>query len=135
MALEDLRKRVSIGGGEAELIPGCDPGRDGWMVQSKHRQSIRRACELSIEPTQPTRVQFAPILSWSCAVQHHEPQRPEIHRVLHRRAHCSGQVEMPPERFTVVMVSGQDVDRHAELREQLAHKLILSVGGVVGQVA
>ena len=81
------------------------------MVQSKHRQSIRCACELSIEPTQPTRVQFAPILSWSCAVQHHEPQRAEIDPVLDRRPTCSGQVEMQPEGVTLVMVSSQDIER------------------------
>jgi len=41
---------------------------------------------------------------------------------------------MSPERVTVIMVSGQDIDRHTDLREQLAHKLVLAVGSVVRQV-
>ena len=76
------------------------------MVERDERHSIRSACQLSIEPTQPVGIQFAPILPRSRAVQDNEPQRPELHRVLDRRSHCARQVEIPPERVTVVMVSG-----------------------------
>src|SRR5207244_1829557 len=80
-----------------ELIPGGDPGRDRRMVERKEGRSIRRACQLSVEPTQPVGIQFAPILARSRAVQGDEPQRPEIRRVLHRRSDRSGQVKMPSE--------------------------------------
>jgi hypothetical protein len=135
MTFQNISERASIGRWQANVVPGCDPRRDGRMVHRKHRRSIRRACQLSIEPPQPVRVEFASILARSRAVQDYEPQRPEVHRILNRRSCGSGQIEMPPERVTVVVVSGQDMDRRSELREQFTYKFVLAVGGVVGQVA
>jgi len=134
MTLQNVTEGASICNWQADLIPGRDPGRDRRMVERKEGRSIRRACQLSVEPTQPVGIQFAPILARSRAVQGDEPQRPEIRRVLHRRSDRSGQVKMPSELVTVVMVSGQHIDRHAELLEQLTHKLVFPVGRVVRQI-
>src|SRR5215212_8464175 len=71
------------------------------------------------------------VCTYVLGTQHNEPHRPEIHRILHRDSLCSGQVEMASERVMVVVVSGQDMDRRAELYEQFTHKLILAVGGVI----
>jgi hypothetical protein len=135
MALQNVTQRASIGGWQADLIPGRDSGRNGRMVERNQRHSIPRACQLSVEPTQPVSIQFAPLLPGSRAVQDDEPQRPEIHRILHRSSLCSGDVEMPPERVTVVMVSRQDIDGRPEVREQFTHDLVLAVGSMFRQVA
>jgi hypothetical protein len=135
MTPQDLTERASIGGRQAELVPDRGSGRDGRMVERNQRHSIRRGCQLGVEPAQPVGIQLARILARSRAVEDHEPQGPEIHRVLHRRPRCSGQVEMPAERVTVVVVSGHDVDGRAELLDQLTHGLVLAAGTIVREVA
>ncbi len=99
VTFDDVAERAPVGRRQADLVPRRDAGRDGRMVQRDERKSIRSASQLGIEPAQPFRVQLAPILSRSRAVQHHKPQRPEIRRVLHRRPHGSGKVEVPSSWF------------------------------------
>src|SRR5205814_438474 len=99
------------------------------------RHAVRRGRQLLVEPGEAAGVELAATLAGPLAVQHDEPHRPKLDRVLNGRARRAGDVEVTAERVAVVVIAGQRVHRHAEPREQFANDRVLVVGGVVRQVA
>jgi hypothetical protein len=80
-------------------------------------------------------VELAAVFAGPCAVDHDEPQRAELRRVLNGLAPGAGNAEVAVERIPVVVVAGQDERSRVEAPHELANLLVLVVRGVLRQVA
>src|SRR5215203_4733490 len=99
------------------------------------RELLGRTAQLGVEPLEPSGVELAGILARPSRVEHEEPQRAEIDRVLHRLAVSTGDAEVAAESSAVVVIARQRVQVRRERRQELAQQLVLLVGGVIGEVA
>ena len=135
MALDHFAERSSIGCRQADLVPRRYAGDKRWMVHREQRWLLRRRGQLGVEPVEPLGVQRTRILAGSRRVEHDEPQRAEIDRILHRLAVGARHAEVAMEGAAVVVVARQHVQRRPEGSEQLAHLLVFGIGGVVREIA
>ena len=105
------------------------------MVHREQGGQLWRLGQLGVKPTEPLGVQSTRVLAGARGVEHDEPQRAEVDRVLHGVAVSARHAEVAMEGAAVVGVARQDIQRRVQWGEQLAHLLVLGIGGVVREIA
>ena len=135
VALDDCPERAAVLGGQPDCVQRRDPRDERRMVHGDQGGHAGLGCQLRIEPREPLLVQGAVILARPGGVDHDEPQRAEVGRVLDGLVVHAGDVEVAAEGGPVVVVAREDVDRHVERREELEHLLVLGIGGVLREIA
>jgi hypothetical protein len=105
------------------------------MVERDERRALRCGGELAVEPREPLAVELTLRLAGTRAVEHDEPERARVGRVLHRRSSLTGEIEARPQRVPLVVVPRQRIGRRAEPGNLFAHERVLVRRGVVGEVA
>ena len=134
VTFEDGAEGALIGRRQADLVHRRDPGRQRRMVQGQYRRCLGRVGKRLLQPYEPVGVELAAVLAGARAVEHDEPERPEVDRVLHRLGARAWRAEGATQRSTVVVVARKRVEREPERRKHLSELLVLAVGGMVGEV-
>ena len=113
-------------------------GRERRMMHHDDRGSIGRLVEAVLEPRKALRVEGAPARAGDHRVERDEAHRPGVDRVLDERVRLA-QVRMVgervPQRVALVVIAGQQVDRHRQRREQVAQMRVRLGPAGVGEVA
>lgn len=74
-------------------------------------RSLRSCRQRGLQPAEPVAVELTTLLTIPFRVEDDEPQRAKVDRILHGITAVTGNAEMAAQCKTVVMVTGQDVER------------------------
>ena len=134
MAGDHRGERAPLLGGQVDPIPVDHRRGQGWVVHGDDRR-LRRGSQRGVEPLQLSGIEAATVLAGKGRVDDHQPQRAEVDGIVERRVPLARGAENLPHRRPVVVVAGQDVDRHPELADHLRRQSVLLRLGVLGEVA
>ena len=91
------------------------------MMHRDHRWDPRCGGQLSVQPAEALTVEHSAILAWTSGVEHDQPQRSDVYRVLDWLRAGPRQTEVSTQHKAIVMVAGKDMSRRTQWRQQLAH--------------
>jgi thiosulfate/3-mercaptopyruvate sulfurtransferase len=104
------------------------------MVHRDDRRLAGVRPERRIEAPQLLGLEGARVLAGDRRIDHDQLERTEVDRVVDRSVRLAGESEGLTHRATIVVIAGQDVDRHLEAGEQLAGAPVLGGSAMVGDV-
>jgi hypothetical protein len=118
-------------------VDGRDADLERRVVHREQGRDRRRQAQRVVEPSQPRRVQLAAPRATSRRVERDEPNRPRLDRVAQRSLWREVAVvgKGVAQLVAIVMVAGDEKERHLQLTEELAQPFVFFRLAPVDQVA
>ena len=117
-----------------DAVPVGDRGRQRRVVHGDDRRLVGSRGELGLQPLELGGLEVAVVLAGDGRVDDDEAERAEVDRVVDRLTALAADPERLPHRRPVVVVAGQDVDRHPEPADHLLRERVLLRRRVLGDV-
>lgn len=136
MALDNIFHLPGID--EAMLVHEADATGEGRVMHEDQGRAFGRCRQGVLEPLQALGAHLPAVMAVAFGVQSDQPQGVIFQHVVQERA-VAGQVtqiaEVLPYHVAVVVIAGNDEDRHFQALEFTAHDFIILLVGLVDQIA